>query len=152
MVFNQKRQISSFLSLLLFCSPVWTQMWSPIFHLISFFRAAWADTISQFHRFVVLFQWTGRKRSNGTEQRKERSLVKEQEIHHCMESRCRTFTTCAAISLLYLCGLHLSNGFWQVGGDFCQSLSSAVYYVVAAGAGLWTLQHTACRRWWRVVA
>lgn len=80
--------------------------------------------------------------------------MKEQEIHHCTRADAglvRARPACTAIPPPRLCGLHLSNGFWQVGGDFRQSFSSAVDDVVAAGAGLRTLQDAARRRRGRVV-
>lgn len=48
-----------------------------------------------------------------------------------------------AFACVHVCDLHLSDGFGQVGGYFRQPLPSAVHYVVAAGARLWTLQHAA---------
>lgn len=55
----------------------------------------------------------------------------------CMQSTA-VVSVCVCV-FMYLCDLHLSDGFRQVGGYFCQSLPSAVHYVVAAGAGLWAL-------------
>ena len=81
----------------------------------------------------------------------ERSTVKEQEKYRCTERLCVLVFECGVqqvcvcvcvcvCALIYgTCALHLSNGFGQVGGYFCQSLPSAVHNVVTAGAGLWAL-------------
>lgn len=137
-------------SVLLFgrkCSPLILQADLSLDHYFQSFMTRHHFPISQICSFI------SRNREK-VKQRTRREKLSERTRDTSVRADAglgRTCTMCVAISLLYLCGLHLSNGFWQVGGDFWQPFSSAVHYVVAAGAGLWTLQHTACRRWWRVV-
>lgn len=108
---------------------------------------------------MVLFHCTERKRSSETERWKE--TKKENRERHSERAReislhrawmqefvCKSTLHVSAWRVkqsrnvcvsAYISVLHLSNGFGQVGGYFCQSFSSAVHNVVTAGAGLWAL-------------
>ena len=48
-----------------------------------------------------------------------------------------------SVPFVAVCALHLCDGLWEVCGDLGEALPSTVHDVVATGARLWTLDHTA---------